>query len=166
MRTLFSRTGRIVVCLLVSISAAHAQSRTPEELVTAVLKALETRNTESLKALALSQDEIKRFVWPAVSVNMTGAGMNADKFAAGYETSNQLGLTSALSEFGGKKLELVKVEMPAPQKKSGTTTLFPAPSIRVRDESGQEKTVRIVGGILDQNGSYKVTTYYVSPGIR
>lgn len=165
MRTLFSRTGWIAVCLLISIPAAQAQSRTPEELVTSVLKALEANNTESLKVLAISQDEVKKFVWPAVSVNMAGAGMNADKFATGYETSNQAGLKSVLSEFGGKKLDLVKVEMPTPQKKAGTTTLFPAPTIRVRDESGQEKTVRIVGGILDQNGLYKVTTYYVS-GIR
>ena len=36
----------------------------------------------------------------------------------------------------------------------------------LRDEGGQEKTVKIIGGLLERDGAYKVTTYYVSPSQR
>jgi hypothetical protein len=36
----------------------------------------------------------------------------------------------------------------------------------MRDESGQEKSVRLVGGLLERDGVYRVTTFYVNPSLR
>jgi hypothetical protein len=38
-----------------------------------------------------------------------------------------------------------------------------APLITLRDESGQEKTTRLLGRLLERDGAYKVTNYDVSP---
>lgn len=164
MRRLFHGTGTVVVCLLSLTAVGSAQTRTPEDLISQVLKALESKDQQSLKAVSITADEVKNFVWPAVAVNLAGNGMNAEKFGIMYATSSDLGVSSALSEFGGRKWQLVKVAMNAPQKQSNAYRLFPAPLVTIRDEGGREKTVRLVGGILEQSGSYKVSTYYVSPG--
>ena len=66
----------------------------------------------------------------------------------------------------GKKWEVVKVNLGPPQRKSKGFQLFGAPSVTLRDESGQERTMRLVGGLLELDGAYKVTSYYVSPSLR
>jgi len=50
----------------------------------------------------------------------------------------------------------------AVQKQTKEYRLFLAPELVVRNSQGQEQTVRPVGGLLEQGGSFKVTTYYVS----
>ncbi len=52
MKFLLNKTA-LVVCLLFSLSPAWAQARTPEELVTQVLKAVEAKDTAALKALSI-----------------------------------------------------------------------------------------------------------------
>ncbi len=164
MRNLFPGTGRILVCLLVLIPIASAQSRTPEDLMSQVLKALETKDESAMKAAAITNDEVKKFIWPAVAQNISGNGMNADKFSARYAETSGLGLSTVFADFGGHSWQLVKVAMEPAQKQSKSYRLFPAPLLTIRDEGGQERTIRLVGGILEQAGTYKVSTYYVTSG--
>lgn len=164
MKKLFLRTGGIFVCLLASINTLWAQTKTPEDLVTAILKALESKDEPALRRLAISPDDVKTFVWPAVAARVSGSGMNADKFATNYGKSNDVGIASVLSGMGGRKLQLVKVTMPAPERKTKEYQLFPPPAVIVRDETGQERVIHPVGQILEQSGTYRVATYYVASG--
>ena len=66
----------------------------------------------------------------------------------------------------GKKWQVVKVATEQAQKRGKGYQLFSAPLITLRDESGQEKTMRLVGGLLEREGAYKLTSYYVSPSQR
>ena len=162
MKFLFSKIS-LVVYLLVSFSPAWAQARTPEELITQVLKAVEAKDAASLKALSISDDEVKRLVWPPAII---GNGVTADSFTSTFQRSSAAGLNTVLSEYGGKKLQLTKVEMPKPSKQSNGAKVYPAPKIAVKDESGQEKSAALIGGVLEQGGTYRVSTYYVAPTTR
>jgi hypothetical protein len=65
--------------------------------------------------------------------------------------------------FGGSEVGIVKVNAePAPKQGKGYQLFLP-PEITLRDDSGQEKTFKLLRGLLAKDGSYKVTTYYVSP---
>lgn len=160
MKTLFNKLA-LVVCLLVSMSPSWAQAKTPEELLTSVLKALEAKDAGALKALAISGADVKKFVWPAVAGNVSATGMSVDQFVTSYErSSNDFGIPSALTDLGGKKLQLVKVELPKPLKETEEYKLYASPSLTVKTENGQEKVITLVGGMLAQAGIYRVSTYY------
>jgi len=156
MKSLFIGTAVLVVSPLF----IAAESQTPEGLFAEVIKGVEAKDQQALKALAIDEAEIKKFVWPTVVSRMAGNGMNGDKFASGYAKSSELGIASVFAAFGGRKWQIVKVAMEAPQKQSKDYKLFPAPLVTLRDESGQEKTTHLVGGVLEQKGAYKVATYY------
>ncbi len=106
---------------------------------------------------------MKRFIWPPVVI---GTGVTADSFTSTFLRSSAAGLDTLLSTAGGKKLQLAKVEMPKPSKQSSGAKVYPAPKITVKDETGQEKSAALVGGVLEQSGVYRVSTYYVAPTTR
>ena len=89
--------------------------------------------------------------------------MSADKYYPTYQKASQVGIALARTDLAGKKWELVKVSLDPPQRKGKDFQLFGPPQITLRAENGEEKTIRIVGGLLEKDGAYKVTTYYVSP---
>jgi len=74
--------------------------------------------------------------------------------------------TEANGALGGQKWEVVKVDLPPAQRKGKGFQVFGPPTLTLRDEHGQEKTMKIVGGLLERDDAYKVTTYYVSPSQR
>ena len=92
--------------------------------------------------------------------------MSADKYYPTYQKANQVGITEASTILAGKKWEVVKVDLQPAQRKGKGFQVFGSPLVTLRDDSGQEKNVRLVGGLLERDGVYKVTTYYVSPSLR
>lgn len=162
MKNLIGRTT-LVVCLLFSASPMWAQAKSPEELITLVLRAIDAKDAQSLKTMAISDADVRKIVWPAVASRVAGNDMTAEKFATNYEkSSNETGIPSLFAGFGGRKWQVVKVSLPQPLKQTKSYTLYAAPSVTVKGEDGQEKTVTVVGGVLDQGGVFKVSTYYVA----
>ena len=162
MKDLFTRTGTLIVCLLTFATLSAAQS-TPEDLIGKILAALETKDRQALKSLTIPQADVKKLVWPTVAANMAGNTMNGEKFAGMYMNSSDVGIDEDLEKFGGRKWQLVKVAVNEPKKQTKGYRLLPAPMITLRDDSGAEKTVRLVGAILEKGGTFRVATYYVSP---
>lgn len=156
-----SRTGALVVCLLLFTMIASAQS-TAEDLMKNVLKAIETNDRQALKSHLVSDQDVKDFVWPSIS-GVLRSSMNADQYVQTNARNSDAGLTDMLNKFGGKKWMFVNLTLPEPKKKGQGYQIFDAPLLTVRDQLGMESSVRIVGGILERRGIYKVTSYYVSP---
>ncbi len=163
MKYLF-RTGGLVVCLLVSSTSVFAQSPA-EDLIKNVLKSVETNDRQSFKGYVVSDQDIKSFVWPNLS-GVLRSSMNVDQYLQTSAKSSDAGLAELLIKFGGKKVTLVKLMLPEPKKKGQGYQLFDGPLVTIRDEAGSESSTRIVGGLLERGGIYKVTTYYVSPTTR
>ena len=136
---------------------------TAEDVLRQAMSALAANDQPALNRLSIDQSEFKKYVWPALAVQMSGSNTNADKYYATYQKVSQVGITETNTALAGKKWEVVKVNLGPPQRKSKDFQLFGAPSVILRDESGQEQTMRLVGGLLERGGAYKVTSYYVSP---
>lgn len=140
-------------------SSAGAES--PDALVKQVFAALERKDSAALQQLSISQDDFKKFVWPTFTAPPTGT--NAEKFYKMYTASSDVGIDEYLKQYGGRKVEVLKVTLNPPSKQTKSYRLMPGAQIALRDESGQEKTVTMLGSVLERDGHYKVATYYVRP---
>ena len=167
MRNLAIQTLLIAVGLVGAYRPSLAQSTgTADDLVKRVVSALAANDQPALSKLSIDQSEFKKYVWPTLAAQMSGSNTSADKYYVTYQKVNQVGVTEATTELAGKKWEVVKVSLEPAKKKGKEYQLFGSPLITLRDDGGQEKSVRLVGGLLELDGAYKVTSYYVSPSLR
>ena len=165
MRIFVMRTLLIAVGLAGAYGPSMAQSTgKAEDVLRQVLPALAANDQSTLNKLSIDQAEFTKFVWPTMVARMSNT--TADKYYTTYQKVSQVGVDEARTSLVGKKWEVVKVNLDPPQRKGKGFQLFGPPQITVRDENGQEKTVVLVGGLLERDGAYKVTTYYVSPSQR
>jgi hypothetical protein len=132
-----------------------------------VLSALEQRDEQKLKSLTISQTEFRKFVWP--SLRRTGIaklGVNGEMFYSMVVKENNIGLGSTLKEYGGQKWSLIQVSPVIPERhqiRRKRLTAYSAPDITIREATGNERTVQVVGGIVQVGGVYKVSTYSLAP---
>ena len=139
---------------------------TAEDLLRQVVSALAANDQPALNKLSVNQSEFKKYVWPKLAFLMSGSNTSSDKYYPTYQKGSQVGITEASTTLAGKKWEVVKVKVEPPQRKGKGFQLFGPPRVTLRDASGQERTIKLVGGLLEREGVYKVTTYYVSPSER
>jgi hypothetical protein len=52
---------------------------------------------------------------------------------------------------------------PDPVSVNVSPSKFSGPGVTIRDANGNERTVHVVGGIVELGGVYKVSTYSLSP---
>lgn len=110
-------------------------------------------------ALTISEAECKAYIWPKVSPSN---GAKFEKFYSQYKQGSEAGLVDAVKQLGGQKWLLVKIEPGAVISQGRSFRVLSAPAVAVRTSDGVEKVIRQVGPILEQNGSFKVSTYYVT----
>ena len=167
MRGLVKRMLLIALGLVGACAPTTAQSTgSAEDVIRQVVSALAGNDQAALTKLTIDQPEFKKYLWPALAMNMSTSNMSADKYYPMYQKANQAGIAEASIILAGKKWQVVKVDLqPAQRKGKGFQVLGP-PLVTMRDESGQEKSVRLVGGLLERDGVYRVTTFYVNPSLR
>ncbi len=157
----------IAVSYGVFIHPSMAQSTgTAEDVLRQAVSALAANDQPALNRLSIDKSEFKKYVWPGLAAQMSGSNSSADKYYPTYLKVSQVGITETGATLAGKKWEVVKVDLTSPQRKGKGFRIFAAPLVTLRDEGGQEQTRRLVGGLLELDGSYKVTSYYVSPSQR
>lgn len=149
-----------------SLPCSAQSAGSAEETMRQTVAALTGKDEAMLAKLSIDQVEFKKYMWPSLAAQMTGTNTNADKYYVTYQKVSQVGVTEANGALGGQKWDVVKVDLPPAQRKGKGYHVFGPPTVTLRDEHGQEKTVKIVGGLLERDGTYKVTTYYVSPSQR
>jgi hypothetical protein len=158
MQRLLLRT-MLLVCL--SAGVFGQAPATTEDLVRQILAALEQKDEQALAKLSISEDEYRRYIWPAVSAGNPAARL--DRFYQMYRQGSATGLAAAMKQLGGRKLQLVNITPGAPIRQTRAYRLLAGPAVSVRDSNGQETTVRLPGAVLEHEGTSKVSTYFVTP---
>lgn len=160
------RTLLIAVGVMSFYHASAAQTTgTADELVKRVVAALESNDQQALNVLSIDQSEFKKYVWPTLPAQ-SGSNSSADMYYPTFQKVSQVGISEAASALAGKKWDVVKVSLESPKKKGKGYQVFGSPLITLRDNAGKEASVRLVGGLLERDGVYKVTSFYVSPSLR
>ena len=167
MRNVATQALLIVVGLAGACHPSLGQSTgAADDLARRVVSALAANDQAALDKMSIDQSEFKKYVWPTLAAQMSGSNISADKYYATYQKVNQVGVTEATTELVGKEWDVVRVSLEPARKKGKEYQLFGSPLITLRDDSGQEKSVRLIGGILELNGALKVTSFYVSPSLK
>src|SRR5882724_2669188 len=105
----FSHLFRKTALFLISVFASFGQSPTsPSDLMRQVVHALELKDERTLKNLAITKSECKRFVWPTLSRTLPKLGINADAFYSMSVKESEIGLASTVRALGGRKLEVLE----------------------------------------------------------
>jgi hypothetical protein len=82
-------------------------------------------------------------------------------------------MASLLQNYGGQKLRVVRIatltasvvpsnkqkEKPTPQRYE----LRDGPNVTIRNDDGHEQVIQLIGGMLQHDGVWRVTTYRVAP---
>lgn len=161
-KTLAALCGGLV-CLVASgfAQTAAGPSAALEDLVKKVLAALETKDQATLEKLAITEDGYQKYIWPGIASRTPGA--NEKKFYGMFEQGNLAGITSALKEFGGQKLEFVRVSASTSIRQTKAYRLLAAPTVTVKDGSGQEKALKLSGPVIEHDGVYQIATFAITP---
>jgi len=155
--------GGLIALLTVSCTTAplpNAQE-SPEALSRAVLAAIEARDADALRALALSKEEFQEHVWPELPAARPERNLSANFVWGDLHHKSNITLRSTLAAHSGKKYEFVSIRF------LGDTTAYESyrvhreSELTVRDADGNERQMRMFGSVLEKDGRYKVFSYVI-----
>jgi hypothetical protein len=133
----------------------------PESLATAVLTAVERRDTTALRGLALSEEEFREQVWPELPAARPERNLPFSYVWGDLRQKSDLGLEQTLARHGGRRYTLVSM------RTAGETTRYPTYAVsrqtvlQVRDETGTRTELRLFGSMIEKHGAWKVFSYVV-----
>jgi hypothetical protein len=125
----------------------------------AVVQALAARDVRRLEALAVSEDEFKTRVWPALPASVPAFGMPADYAWADTAAKSHAALSSLVAANGGRRFEVERVSFGDTPRDYGPFRVHPRAQLEVRDATGARGTARLFGSMLEAEGRWKVFSY-------
>ena len=132
-----------------------------EALVQAVLDGLHRRDAAGLLDLAVTREEFEDLVWPTLQVGRPEVGMPLDYVWDDTFSKSRRHLIQTVAAHGGRRYRLERVEFGGPVTHHGTHAIARETQLVVRDEDGQQRTLRLFGSIIRQDGRSKVFSYIV-----
>jgi hypothetical protein len=134
----------------------------PEAVARAVLKGLDARDVNALNALALTEHEFRRMVWPKLPAAKPGRNLSWDYVWKDLHGKSVMQLQARANEWPrGGDGAVLKVEF------AGETTDYETFRVRrksvvvVRTADGVESRQRLFGSMIEEAGRYKVFSYVV-----
>ena len=132
-----------------------------EALARAVAGAIAARDARRLESLAISEAEFRESIWPQLPASRPEVGMPVDYVWADTSTKSRGHLARLLSTYGGRRLEIESVAFGRPTTNYGTFRVHGGTRLTVRTIEGEERTVRLLGSMVEAAGGWKVYSYIV-----
>lgn len=133
----------------------------PEALSRAVLAAIERRDANALRALALTKEEFTEYVWPELPAARPERNLSPSFVWGDLNQKSNITLRQTLAAHGGKKYELISIRY------LGDTTAYESyrvhreSELTVKDAEGNERQLRMFGSVIEKGGRYKVFSYVI-----
>jgi hypothetical protein len=132
---------------------------TARDLALDLIAGLQARDLKALHALRVTRDEFERILWPEFPESRPITNISADDAWQNALTGSLSGADRAVGSYGGRKLELLKVE-PGAVVPYRNFTLHRGIAILARDiASGDEFTMRFAPSFVERGGRFKVLLY-------
>jgi hypothetical protein len=126
-----------------------------------VVDALAARDVATLEALAVSESEFKRLIWPALPASQPEVGMPVEYVWADTASKSRAHLARMLAESPGGPLTVEAVSFGGQSRNYGAFRIHPEARLTVRDESGQRSERRLCGSMIETAHGWKVYSYIV-----
>ena len=131
----------------------------PQALTERFLEALESGDLKNVVAHALDREEFEQIVWPRLPHSRPGTNLTPE-FVWGQTVVKSLSaLGRTFSDHGTRHYRLLKLRFAAPTQDYGTFVLHRDPWLRLRDENGNEKNLRLFGSVLEKDGEFKFYSF-------
>lgn len=157
--------GLCALCLVVSCgrSAPLLSNAYPtaESLAEAVLDAVERRDLEALRALALNEREFREHVWPELPAARPERNLPFSYVWGDLRQKSDQTLSNTLGRYGGRRYTLVSVRFGGEATRYPTYTVHRDTVLKVRHQGGDESDLRLFGSSLEKDGVWKVFSYVV-----
>jgi hypothetical protein len=138
----------------------HAASG-PDALAQDLLAALERKDRQRLRELAVSDREFFDIVWPELPAARPERNLSPEYVWAGLRTKSEAGLQRVLAEHGGRSYEFVRLTHEGAVTQHRTFVVRRQAVVVVRDSEGQERSLHLFGSTLERAGRFKVFSYVV-----
>ena len=139
------------------IDRLHDAAQTPVELIDRLVRALHHSDTATLRSIVVSRREFAYLFYP--SSHFTRAPTKQEPGLAWFLhlQASEKGVTRLLSRLGGESLMLLDSRCSAPVR-MGPNLLWSDCAQRVARD-GDTLTMRLIGGVLERDGRFKIYTY-------
>jgi hypothetical protein len=145
-----------------AIPGAFAETHPSKETAAqALLDALGARDADRLLALAVTEHEFTRLVWPALPSSRPEFGMPVEYAWADTFARSRGHLVRLIETHGGTAVRVDAVTFGRPPVDYGTFRLHPDTSVRVRDATGASRELRVCGSMIETPDGWKVFSYIV-----
>ena len=130
-----------------------------DALASAALEAIAAADESRLARLALSEDEMRDTVWPALPASRDAVGMPWNYFWREHAQRNTGYLKTVLAKHGGKGYDLAAVSFDG-KTTYGDVTIYREPALDLRTASGPQR-LRLFGSMAERGGRWKLYSFVV-----
>ena len=124
-----------------------------------MLDAVARRDTESLRGLALNEEEFREHVWPELPAARPERNLPFSFVWGDLRQKSEQSMGVTMARHGGRRYRLVSVQFAGEATRYPSYTVHRETVVRVRDEQGMETDLRLFGSSLEKDGAWKVFSY-------
>jgi hypothetical protein len=135
-------------------------SSSMEELVQKTLQALSREDEGALSSLALTEEEYRRYIWPALPLSKIEQWQKQYAFVWGQVSArSSQGLAIILQKYGGQQFEYRSLRAAGGRAPYADCIVHKDVKIAVKDASGMEQEVKIFGSLVEMNDQFKIMSF-------
>jgi hypothetical protein len=134
----------------------------PEAVAQAVLRGLDARDINALKALAVTEHEFRKMVWPKLPAAKPGRNIPWDYVWNDLHGKSTMQLQARVNEW--QRIDqgaVAKVEFSGEMTDYETFRVRRKSVVVLRTPAGGESRHRLFGSVIEEGGRYKVFSYVV-----
>jgi hypothetical protein len=131
----------------------------PEHLTRALLAALESHDTATVRALVLSRAEFAWLYYPHTIYTRPPYEMGPDLLWLQISGNSEKGVVRLLRRYGGSPLRLGALLCPDSAQQEGPNTIIAGCRVRFAAADSAARELRIFGSLLNRDGRYKFVSY-------
>lgn len=133
----------------------------PDALARSVLRALERRDLDALRALPLSEAEFREHVWPELPVSRPERNVPFAYSWAQMRQRSDGSLQQTFARHAGRRLQLRQTRFTGETTRYASFSVMRDSEIIARDDSGRDLILRLYGSALAKDGRVKMFSYVV-----
>lgn len=151
--------GLILVATCAPSRAPLADTRdSPAAVAQAVIDAVIAGNSEALASLALTEQEFREHIWPALPSARPERNLPFSYVWGDLRQKSSASVATTLAKYRGQRLTLVDVRFGEATPYEGYTVHRDSVFV-VRTADGTTDDVRLCGSMVEQRGRWKVFSY-------
>ena len=133
----------------------------PQAVGEVVLSSLRAGQVAPLRDLALTEHEFRDHVWPGLPASRTDGAVPFNFVWGTLRQNSEARLHETIAQVHGQELTLKRVEFEGPSTSYGDVTVHRESRLVVETREGRERTIRLFGSMIEQDGRWKVFSYVI-----